>query len=123
MRRTWLRRRENIHKRYLIHVAGHNLGLLMRLLVGAGTPKEAVARGWGFFLAQSPGDGASNTAILLFWTTSASDPHAIACIILRTRSGVAGLCHPFCGACRFPRPRCFCFRFLPLRRGGALTGR
>ena len=42
---------------------------------------------------------------------------------LRTRSGVAGLCHPFCGACRFPRPRCFCFRFLPLRRGGALTGR
>ena len=81
MRRTWLRGRENIHKRYLIHVAGHNLGLLMRLLVGAGTPKEAVARGWGFFLAQSPGDGASNTAILLFWTTSASDPHAIACII------------------------------------------
>ena len=81
MRRTWLRGRENIHKRYLIHVAGHNLGLLMRLLVGAGTPKGAVARGWGFFLAQSPGDGASNTAILLFWTTSASDPHAIACII------------------------------------------
>ena len=81
MRRTWLRGRENIHKRYLIHVAGHNLGLLMRLPVGAGTPKEAVARGWGFFLAQSPGDGASNTAILLFWTTSASDPHAIACII------------------------------------------
>ena len=81
MRRTWLRGRENIHKRYLIHVAGHNLGLLMRLLVGAGTPKEAVARGWGFFLAQSPGDGASNTAILLFWTSSASDPDAIACVI------------------------------------------
>ena len=81
MRRTWLRGRENIHKRYLIHVAGHNLGLLMRLLVGAGTPKEAVARGWGFFLAQSPGDGASNTAILLFWITSASDPDAIACVI------------------------------------------
>ena len=45
MRRTWLRGRENVHKRYLIHVAGHNLGLLMRLLIGAGTPKEAVARG------------------------------------------------------------------------------
>jgi hypothetical protein len=27
MRRTWLRGRENVHKRYLIHVAGHNLGL------------------------------------------------------------------------------------------------
>jgi hypothetical protein len=26
MRRTWLRGRENVHKRYLVHVAGHNLG-------------------------------------------------------------------------------------------------
>jgi hypothetical protein len=48
MRRTWLRGRENVHKRYLIHVAGHNLGILMRLLIGAGTPKEAVARGRAF---------------------------------------------------------------------------
>jgi transposase len=45
MRRTWLRGRENVHKRYLIHVAGHNLGILMRQLIGAGTPKEAAARG------------------------------------------------------------------------------
>jgi transposase len=45
MRRTWLRGRDNVHKRYLIHVAGHNLGILMRLLIGAGTPKEAAARG------------------------------------------------------------------------------
>ena len=52
MRRTWLRGRENVHKRYLVHVAGHNLGILMRLLVGAGTPREAVARGlvYLFFL-------------------------------------------------------------------------
>ena len=41
MRRTWLRGRENVHKRYLLHVAGHNLSLLMRQLIGAGTPKEA----------------------------------------------------------------------------------
>ena len=45
MRRTWLRGRETVHKRYLIHVAGHNLGLLMRHLIGAGTPKETAARG------------------------------------------------------------------------------
>jgi len=45
MRRTWLKGRENVHKRYLIHVAGHNLGILMRFLIGAGTPKEAAARG------------------------------------------------------------------------------
>lgn len=40
MRRTWLRGRDNVLKRYLIHVAGYNLGLILRLLVGAGTPKE-----------------------------------------------------------------------------------
>ena len=40
MRRTWLRGRENVHKRYLIHVAGYNLGVLMRALFGTGTPKE-----------------------------------------------------------------------------------
>jgi transposase len=43
MRRTWLRGRDNVHKRYLVHVAGHNLGILMRLLIGAGTPREAAA--------------------------------------------------------------------------------
>ena len=44
MRRTWLRGRENV-PRYLLHVAGHNLSLLMRQLIGAGTPREAVAGG------------------------------------------------------------------------------
>ncbi len=41
MRRVWLRGRENVHKRYLIHVAGFNLGVLMRALFGCGTPREA----------------------------------------------------------------------------------
>ena len=40
MRRAWLRGRENVAKRYLIHVAGFNLGVLMRALVGCGTPRE-----------------------------------------------------------------------------------
>ena len=44
MRRVWLRFRENLHKRYLLHVAGYNLGLIMRLLTGAGTPRECAAR-------------------------------------------------------------------------------
>lgn len=44
MRRAWLRGRENLHKRYLIHVAGYNLGLIMRLLTGAGTPRGFQAR-------------------------------------------------------------------------------
>src|SRR5918993_2424567 len=44
MRRAWLRGRENLHKRYLVHVAGYNLGLIMRLLTGAGTPRAFRAR-------------------------------------------------------------------------------
>src|ERR1700730_5230646 len=49
MRRTWLRGRENVHKRYLVHVAGYNLGVLMRALFGAGTPREAAAA-WNAFV-------------------------------------------------------------------------
>jgi transposase len=45
LRRTWLRGRENVQKRYFVHVAAYNLGLVMRQLLGAGTPKELVARG------------------------------------------------------------------------------
>jgi transposase len=43
MRRAWLRGCANLQKRYLVHVAGYNLGLIMRLLVGAGTPREYLA--------------------------------------------------------------------------------
>jgi hypothetical protein len=50
MRRTWLRGREKLHKRYLVHVAGHNLGILMRLLIGVGTPREAAACGRAYLL-------------------------------------------------------------------------
>jgi len=39
MRRTHLRGRENIAKRYLVHTAAFNLGLIMRKLTGFGTPK------------------------------------------------------------------------------------
>ena len=39
MRRTHLREHPNILKRLLVHIAGFNLGLLMRRLIGRGTPK------------------------------------------------------------------------------------
>src|SRR5205807_6157700 len=39
MRRTHWRGRENILKRVLIHVGGHNLSLVMRQLLGKGTPR------------------------------------------------------------------------------------
>ena len=54
MRRTHLRKHENILKRQLVHVAGFNLSLIFRKLLGAGTPREWKNRGGAlilFFLA------------------------------------------------------------------------
>src|SRR2546422_2119529 len=39
MRRLHLRGRENILKRLLIHIAGYNLSLVLRLMIGKGTPR------------------------------------------------------------------------------------
>src|SRR5215204_4612670 len=77
LRRTWLRGRENVHKRYLIHVAGHNLGLLMRLLIGAGTPKEAVARGWCLLVLLPIRDGAADATILEVFVENSAGPALI----------------------------------------------
>ena len=44
MRRAHLRGRENLHKRYLIHVCGFNLLLVMRKLTGCGTPRGLADR-------------------------------------------------------------------------------
>jgi transposase len=57
LRRTHLRGRENVQKRYLVHVAGFNLGLVMRALLGAGTPKEFATRGGILFWLIDPAAG------------------------------------------------------------------
>lgn len=44
MRRTHLRGHENILKRLLIHAGGFNLGLVMRQLIGLGTPRGLQGR-------------------------------------------------------------------------------
>ena len=77
MRRTWLRGRENVHKRYLVHVAGHNLGILMRLMIGAGTPKEAAARAlaWLFF-------GSTEEAAVIILVAASSDRLAILVVVI-----------------------------------------
>jgi transposase len=69
MRRAWLRGRENLQKRYLVHVAGYNLGLIMRLLVGAGTPRGLLAGGSAYLLTFAPADGAA--LVILVVTTGA----------------------------------------------------
>src|ERR1700737_3509346 len=45
MRRTHLRGHTNILKRLLIHAGGFNLGLLLRALLGVGTPRGLQDRG------------------------------------------------------------------------------
>ena len=50
--------KSNSAKRYLIHVAGYNLGLILRLLTGAGTPRELAARASTWLgVAFTPEDG------------------------------------------------------------------
>jgi transposase len=44
MRRAFLRLRDNILKRYLVHVAAFNLSLVMRTIFGVGTPRELRGR-------------------------------------------------------------------------------
>jgi transposase len=44
MRRVHLRGHTNIRKRLLIHTAGFNLGLVMRQLIGVGTPRGLQGR-------------------------------------------------------------------------------
>src|SRR5689334_15951165 len=72
MRRAWLRGRENLRKRYLIHVAGYNLGLVMRLLVGAGTPREFVAGAAAHLLALATADGATLVILTVATGTEAA---------------------------------------------------
>jgi len=43
-RRSWLRGLVEVGKRYLLQVAGHNLGVIMRLVFGRGTPRSLQGR-------------------------------------------------------------------------------
>ena len=78
MRRAWLRGRDNLKKRYLVHVAGYNLGLIMRLLVGAGTPREFLAGASARLLALTTADG----AVLVVLTVAAGTETAMLVVAL-----------------------------------------
>src|SRR5436305_3044014 len=83
MRRAWLRGRENVHKRYLVHVAGYNLGLIMRLLTGAGTPRGSLARVSVSLGAFPAADG---PFIVLLIPVAGDQIAALAVSLQRTRS-------------------------------------
>ena len=50
MRRLDLRGRKNILKRLLVHVAGFNLSLVLRLMIGKGTPRGLQDFATAYFL-------------------------------------------------------------------------
>jgi len=75
MRRVWLRGRDNVQKRYLIHVAGYNLGLIMRLLTGAGTPREFRVRASAWLFAIAAPDGG---LIVVMFVATGDQPAAFA---------------------------------------------
>ena len=58
MRRVHLRGHPNILKRLLVHVAGCNLGLLLRHVIGVGTPRSLQGRAATLF---APYSGAFTT--------------------------------------------------------------
>jgi len=72
MRRAWLRGGENLRKRYLVHVAGYNLGLIMRLLVGAGTPREFLAGASAHSLLLTTAAGTALVILILATDTEAA---------------------------------------------------
>lgn len=53
-RRSWIRGILEVTKRYLIQVAGHNLGILMRKLFGIGTPRSLQGSSHVFLLPEVP---------------------------------------------------------------------
>ena len=72
MRRAWLRGGENLRERYLVHVAGYDLGLVTRLLVGAGTPRGSLARASARLVALATADGAALVILAVATGTEAA---------------------------------------------------
>lgn len=66
MRRTWLRGLVNVAKRYLIAVAAHNLGRMLRKLFGIGKPKALQGAGALAALVQL----IMTWLVLVFWRPS-----------------------------------------------------
>ena len=85
LRRVYLRGHSNILKRVLIHTAALNLGLLMRRLVGVGTPRSLQGRLW-----------ASLTRLVLLWCRVIKEYLAVSCACENPRSSLIGMRSVLC---------------------------
>src|SRR6266699_1268191 len=80
LRRVYLRGHSNILKRVLIHTAALNLGLLMRVLVGVGTPRSLQGCLWALF-----------TRLLLLRCRVIKEYLAVSCACENRRSSLIGM--------------------------------
>src|SRR5204863_7025597 len=80
LRRVYLRGHGNLLKRVLIHTAALNLGLLMRVLVGVGTPRSLQGRLWALF-----------TRFLLLRCRVIKEYLAVSCACENPRSSLIGM--------------------------------
>ena len=81
MRRVHLRGLANVEKRYIIHVAGFNLGILLRALFGFGSPRGWADAGAGLLFARI---GNLNLLILVIWLPNVADtPDCVMMVISR----------------------------------------
>jgi transposase len=71
-RRTWLRGLEKVHKRYMTAAMAHNLGRIMRSLIGAGKPRYAAVLAERLCFIYSTMQAAVNR-LTGFWTTPKSN--------------------------------------------------
>ena len=70
LRRVHLRGPANVEKRSIIHLAGFNLGILLRALFGFGTPKGWADAGAGLFFVRID---ELNLLILVIWLPNTAD--------------------------------------------------
>jgi transposase len=73
MRRTHLRGHTNILKRLLVHIGGFNLGLLMRTLIGVGTPRGLQGRQAALIALVLT----LRTQVVDFWDTTRHHPRSL----------------------------------------------
>ena len=71
-RRSWLTGIDSVRKRYSLAAAAHNLGLILRQLIGSSKPRGFAALGWLLRAAQM-----ARGSILKLWSPliRSSSPH------------------------------------------------
>ena len=79
MRRVHLRGLANVEKRSIIHIAGFNLGILLRALFGFGSPRGWADAGAGLIFVRI---GNQSLLILVVWLPNTADAPDCAMMVI-----------------------------------------